>query len=96
LELWEIYSVLRRHLDNLADEPTTRPIFPGGNDAFTWDSFVWAYSLVESRSFKVNITQNHGTSLLPKKDDINGMGPLQILVPFADLFNHHNAFPALQ
>eukprot|EP00750_Incisomonas_marina_P009434 INCI16001.2.p1 GENE.INCI16001.2~~INCI16001.2.p1 ORF type:complete len:418 (+),score=73.77 INCI16001.2:111-1364(+) len=99
LELWEIFSALRRHIDAHGDVQ----YFPAGNSALTWDSFVWAYSLVESRSFKINVTATHGYSLLPaqleKENTDSGaaaFGALQIMVPFADLFNHHNAFPALQ
>lgn len=100
LELWEIFSALRSHIDAHSE----LQYFPAGNSALTWDSFVWAYSLVGSRSFKINVTATHGYSLLPRqqREEENNnrggtpFGALQIMVPFADLFNHHNAFPALQ
>ena len=92
--------MLRQHLDST---PAVH-IFAGGNDVLTWDSFVWAYSVVESRSFKINVTDSHAYSLVPHgyaseskpSATVDPRGSIQFLVPFADLFNHHNAFPALQ
>jgi hypothetical protein len=75
---------------------STPVYFPGGNDILTWDAFVWAYSLVESRSFKLTVSDAHGFSVAAAAGAPQHRGPLAILVPFADLFNHHNAFPALQ
>ena len=78
-------------------KPLMITMFP--ENAFTYNNFAWSYGTVKSRCFTVNITSTYGTNFLNNNNNNKyniKPGLLSILVPFGDLFNHHNSNPPLQ
>mmetsp|Transcript_8899 Transcript_8899/g.28073 ORF Transcript_8899/g.28073 Transcript_8899/m.28073 type:complete len:665 (+) Transcript_8899:3-1997(+) len=87
-------ATMRADLTALFDRlrPLVEPHFPDG--AFTFDALQWAYATVASRAFSLNATTTYGHSLVGTDPDALGHTP--VLVPLADMINHHNSVPALQ
>ena len=86
-ELTELFRTMQKH------EALTASF--SGNPFFTLEHFLNSIATVTSRCFHINITKTHGLSLLTDKTDAVGKR-IFFMVPFADLFNHHNSFPAFQ
>ncbi len=70
--------------------PALSGLYPPGT--FTAEGFSWAVATVAARAFSLNVTERYGHTIVEPEDA--GVNP--IIVPFADLFNHHNSQPALQ
>ncbi len=71
--------------------------FFGGTSSFTYANLLRNFVVVGSRSFHINITKTHGQSLLGTPGLAARIGTnIFFMAPYADLFNHHNSFPALQ
>jgi len=74
-------------------QPLMESYFP--TNSFTYNHFAWAYGTVKARCFTINVTKSYGGNFL-KDDATLKEGLMSILVPFGDLFNHHNSKPPLQ
>eukprot|EP00947_MAST-08B_sp_MAST-8B-sp1_P000800 g800.t1 len=81
-ELWDTFTALDEGLF-----APRRHLFPA--TAFSRANFSWAYAIVSSRSFAIRMSDGDGFTLTDRDELPRDSGSsFNLLVPFADLFNH--------